>query len=417
MIARESVIMALNAMRAQKLRSALTLLSVSIGVFAIIATSSITGTLENSMGGELARMGEFSFQIRRVPSVQIGGSGWRKYMNRKSITYDQALQLKERMALTDLVAISNGNPANTIKSASGETDPDVEVLGVDENFFRVNSDGLADGRQLHIQDVTLRNQVAIVGNDVVGKLFPGGQDPLGQTITIKNRQFEIVGVLTTEGGVIGRSRDNRVLIPMSVFDRYYTWEWDRSVKIGVRAVSGFSYSATIDEAIGIMRSLRGDKPGDDSSFETETNEVLSSQFAPMRTFIVYFTWFCSLGALLVAGIGIMNMMLVTVRERTREIGVRLAVGAQRKWIVRQFLIEAVTICQIGAIIGVASGLLVSWLITVLLEQGGSGNLTYVIPWNAVLSSVIICTFIGLVFGVYPARRAARLDPVEALRYE
>lgn len=411
----ESIRQAIEAVRAQKLRSGLTLLSIGIGVFAIIASTSITSTLQKVVSGQLADLGEHSFLIQRTPTVQFGSS-WRKYMKRKPISYEQALKFRQQLTTTTLVTISNTNPAYTIKYGGQSTDPDVSLIGVDELYGVVNAIGIDRGRAIAESDVALNRNVAILGNDVVVKLF-GEADPIGKNVTIKNQVFNVVGTLTPKGAVLGQSQDNRVLIPMPLFVKYYTWEWDRSVDVSVKAWSRDALPATVDEAIGVMRVLRGVKPTEENTFELDTNEALSAQFAGFGTALLIVAWISGVGALLAAGIGIMNMMLVSVQERTREIGVRKALGARRRWILRQFLVESITLCQLGGMTGTVGGVGTSWMVTWWLRSTGIESVAYTLPIGAIVFSVVACTAVGVMFGLYPAFRAASLDPIEALRYE
>jgi putative ABC transport system permease protein len=411
----ESIAIAIDAVRAHKLRSSLTLLSVGIGVFAIIASSGITGTLANALGVQLADLGEHSFLIQRTPSISFGGN-WRKYMRRKPITPELSREFRDHMSLTNLITVSNTAPGYTVKRGEASSNPDVSLIGIDHLYFTVNAVSIAKGRAFVEQDVMLNARHAIIGEDVVQALFPN-EDPLGKRITLKNQEFTVVGVMEKRGGVLGQSQDNRVLIPLSVFVTYYTWEWDVSVDISVKAASRGALEATVDEAIGIMRALRSVKPWEENDFELDTNEALTSQFGNLTAAINVVAWISGLGALLAAGIGIMNMMLVSVKERTREIGVRKALGARRSWIVRQFLIEAITLCQLGGLSGVLGGLGTTWLIGYLVKSSTMPNLIIAWPVFAIFFSVAACTGIGLVFGLYPAWQAARLDPIEALRYE
>ncbi len=411
----EYILLAIDAVRMHRLRSSLTLLSVGIGVFAIIASSGITSTLANSLNTQLADLGEHSFLIQRTPSMTFGGN-WRKYFRRKPITPVQAEEFRNRLSLTHLVSISNTAPGYTVKRGEASTNPDVSLIGIDHMYFAVNAVSIEEGRAFVEQDVVLNARNAILGTDVVRALFPN-ENPLGKRITLKHQEFTVVGVMEKRGGVLGQSQDNRVLIPLSVFVKYYTWKWDASVDIAVKAASKDALPATFDEAIGVMRLLRGAKPHEENDFEIDTNEALTSQFANLSSAIVVVAWISGLGALLAAGIGIMNMMLVSVKERTREIGVRKALGAKRRWITRQFLIEAITLCQLGGITGVIGGIATTWIIGTVIQTTIMPSLNIIWPWEAVLFSVCACTAIGLLFGWYPAWKAARLDPIEALRYE
>ncbi len=411
----ESIFIALDAVRVQKLRSALTLLSVGIGVFAIIASTSIMGTLQQAVNGQLADLGENSLLIQRTPTIQFG-TNWSKMRRRKNITYDQAKQFRERMTTTKLITISNTSPGYTIKAGQESTNPTVSLIGIDDLYFTINVTSISDGRPIVESEVLLSQNVAIIGQDIVNTVF-AGVSSVGRTITIRNQEFTVVGVLEAKGGVIGESQDNRVLIPITVFNKYYTSPWDASVDISVKAESKFQLESTQDEAIGIMRSLRGVKPWDENNFELDRNDALTGQFSGFSTALLAVAWISGLGALFAAGIGIMNMMLVSVRERTREIGVRKALGARKAWIVRQFLIESITLCQLGGLTGMVGGVTSSWALTAVMRSIAMPNLVFVMPWGTVIFSITICTVIGLVFGLYPAWRAANLDPIEALRYE
>ena len=414
MNALESISIAIDAVRSQKLRSSLTLLSIGIGVFAIIASTSIMNTLQQAVNGQLADLGENSILIQRTPTINFG-TNWAKMRKRKNITYAQAQQFRDRMTTTQLISISNESPAYTIKAGLESTNPDVSLIGIDDQYFAVNAITIGEGRSFIESEVILNRRAAVIGTDVVKALFGQGS-ALGKTITIKNQEFDVIGILESRGGVLGQSQDNRVLIPITVFNRYYTSEWDASVDISVKAESKLTLESTFDEAVGVMRALRSVKPWDENNFEIDTNDAITGQFSGFSSALLIVAWISGLGALVAAGIGIMNMMLVSVRERTREIGVRKALGARKRWIVRQFLIESITLCQLGGLTGMIGGLGSSWAVTEIL-RGTMPNITYVMPWGTVVFSIVICTVIGIGFGLYPAWRAATLDPIEALRYE
>lgn len=411
----ESILLAFDAVRSQKLRSGLTLLSIGIGVFGIISATSIMGALQQAVNGQLADLGENSILIQRTPSINFG-TNWAKMRRRKNITYQQAKEFRDKMSSTSLISISNTAPGYTIKAGQESSNPDVSLIGIDDLYFAVNAVSVSNGRPITESEVNTSRPVAIIGQDIVTSLFPA-TDPLGQQITIKSQKFTVVGVLEPKGGVMGQSQDNRVLIPITVFNKYYTWEWDASVDIAVKAANSMMLPVTFDEATGIMRSLRNVKPWEDNNFELDTNDALTGQFSGFTTALLVVAWISGLGALVAAGIGIMNMMLVSVKERTREIGVRKALGARKSWIVRQFLIESITLCQLGGLTGMIGGIGTSYGVTSLLRSFNMPSITYVFPVGTVVFSVVICTVIGIGFGLYPAWRAANLDPIEALRYE
>ena len=233
---------------------------------------------------------------------------------------------------------------------------------------------------------------------------------IGEKITIDNQQFEIVGILKEKGAVLGRSQDNKVIVPINIYLKYYT-EWWQSVDITIKAVDNIFLTETIDESIGAMRIIRNLKPWEENNFELETNSTVSEQFSGLTNFLTIFGMLIGFFTLVAAGIGITNIMLITVKERTREIGIRMAVGAKRQWILFQFIIETITICQIGGIIGIIMGLIVVSLASIF------AGLAFTIPIDWLIYSIIIATILGLLSGYYPAYKASKLDPIEALRYE
>ncbi|MFM7157410.1 MAG: ABC transporter permease [Bacteroidota bacterium] len=405
----ESIVQALQSIRANKLRTVLTLLSISIGIFAIIGAGTAVNTLEGSFNSQLIAMGQNTFMIKRTPSVNFGNS-WRKYRNRKDITLQQAKEFKMQMEGISLPSIHNETDGYTAKSGNVSTDPTVTLIGADENFFIVKNFVLETGRAFGLTEVNSAIPVVIIGNDLVVQLF-NGENPLGQFITLKNQRFQVIGTLKTQGSMFGRSLDAQAIIPITVFSRYHSDEWTSSVEITTKAYSKEQLSQAVDESIGIMRSLRNLKPWEENSFEVETNESVSSQFASFSNYLQIFALGSGLISLLAAGVGIMNIMLVSVKERTKEIGIRKAIGAKRSWILYQFIIEAITLCQLGGLIGIVFGVVAGQGLGALI------NTEAAIPLNWVLFSIIICTLMGLAFGSYPAWKAASLDPIEALRYE
>jgi len=405
----ESIILALNSVREYKLRASLTLLSISIGVFAIMGAGTLVTSINSSVNSELDAMGENSFMIKRMPSIQMGNS-WHKYMRRKPITYSQYLEFKRQMALAEYVSAESYSTSHTIKTGNLSTDPDVLLVGADENYFINNNVEIAEGRAFTEEDLTLNRNVAIIGNDVVVKIF-ATMSPIGQRIRIKNQAYTIIGVLETKGAILGQSQDNKVVIPLPQFLKYYAYEWEESLNLSVKSPNKELLEPAMDEAIGLMRSIRNVKPWEENSFEVETNEVIKEQFASLTGFLSYFGFISGIIALIAAGVGIMNIMLVSVKERTREIGVRKAVGAKRYWILIQFIIETITLCQIGGVIGIILGIIGAWALGSLI------NITLSFPINWIILSISICTFLGVISGSYPAWKAAKLDPIEALRYE
>ncbi|MGM0588610.1 MAG: ABC transporter permease [Bacteroidota bacterium] len=403
----EIIKQAVGSLADNKLRSSLTLLAIVVGVFAIISASTAVMVLDTYFQETLTLMGGNVINVSRTPSVRMGGS-WSQYRNRKDITFETFEELTERLHFTSAISPNETFTRSSATFGETTTDPDVRVDGGNQFYLENNAYELAEGRNLTEEDIQYRRSYCIIGSDVNEELFDV-VNPLGKTMRIDGRNYRIIGVLEARGSIFGTSLDNFVLIPYTTGMNVYGG--DRNISIQVKAPSMQTVSAAIDELTGVMRTIRKVPPGVDNDFEIETNNSLSGAFDQF-TGILYIFGFAVGGiALLGAGIGVMNIMLVSVTERTREIGIRKAVGATRKAITSQFLTEAVIICQIGGLIGLLLGIL-----------GGNGLAFYmdssiVFPWLAALGGIIGMTLIGLAFGVFPAVKAARLDPIESLRYE
>lgn len=405
----ESILQALSTIRENKLRSGLILLSISIGVFAIFGAGTFVTALNNTVSNEISDLGSNTFQIKRTPSVQMGMRAWRAYRNRPRIEYSDIEDLKQRVTLTPFISATSSSEMKTVKSRYISSDPDVTLTGVDANYFINYNYEVAEGRPISEQDIHIKNNVAVVGTDIIKKIFPT-EDVINEKITIDNQQFTIIGILKEKGAVLGKSQDNKVMIPINIYLKYYT-EWWTTLDITLKAVDESYLTKTIDQTIGAMRIIRNLKPWEENNFEVETNNSVSEQFSGLTNFLTIFGILIGFFTLVAAGIGITNIMLITVKERTREIGIRMAVGAKRKWILFQFIVETITICQVGGLIGILLGLLVVWIASIF------AGLSFIIPINWIIYSIIIATVLGISSGYYPAYKASKLDPIDALRYE
>ncbi len=405
----ESILQALDSIRTNKLRTFLTLLSICMGVFALITAGTIITSFEKAVLQQLQDIGETTFWIKREPAIQTGNT-WYKYRKRKPITYREWKELKKMTSSTDLISAHSFTFGMTVTSGNLSTDPDVYLAGADHTFFVTNAIDVDYGRIFTEEDLDYNRNVAIVGNDVVVKIFPNS-NPIGREIVVKNQKYTVVGVMKTRGAMLGQSKDNMIIIPLTSFLKYFASPWEESLTISVRALDRNLIETTMDEVIGNLRIIRNVKPWEDNNFEIETNETISEQFGSFVNFLSIFGFISGGFALIAAGVGIMNIMLVAVKERTREIGIRKAVGAKRRWILWQFILEAITLCQVGGIFGIIFGIFGGFLLGNLIK------LPMFFPIYWIVLSVIVCTVLGLSFGAYPAYRAANLDPIEALRYE
>ncbi len=401
--------MAIQSILGNKLRASLTLLSMAIGVFAIVGVAAAVGALDGKLKTQLESFGSTSFMITRTPVMNFGDN-WRRYRNRKDITVRQGQELRRRLTDAQLVSLQNQTMGVVAKHDKRSTDPMVTVYGSDENFLGLADFDLAVGRNITDVDVQLRSDVAVIGDEIEKLLFKD-QSALGQSVSLNNHRYLVIGVAKPKGAVFGQSQDAFALVPITSATKYFFDEWESSIILNIRAQSAEQFDEVMGQAIGIMRALRGVKLGEENDFEIATNESITETFGGLTQYVSVFGMACGAIALLAAGVGIMNIMLVSVKERTREIGIRKAVGATSGNILSQFMIEALTLCQFGAMIGIGIGFLGGLLLAGLMDAPAP------FPWNNALGAIAICSFIGLVFGSYPAWKASRLDPIDALRYE
>lgn len=405
----ESIKMAVGSIRANKLRAGLTLLSIAVGVFAIVGVASSVDALGAGLQKQLSALGTTSFSIRKSASVNFG-DGRRRNRNRPDITLRQGQEFKSRMLGVDNISLSYTASGLIVKYNAKRTDPNVTVLGADEGFATAYNYELATGRMIDAADVQSATDVALLGSELASRLF-GDNSPLGEVIAVGNHRYTIVGTLAPKGAVGGISQDRTVMVPITSASKYFFDEWLSSVQITVRARSAALLDESVSQGVGIMRMIRRLDIGEANDFEVETNESIRETFSPVMNYTGAFGIACGAIALVAAGVGIMNIMLVSVKERTREIGIRKAVGATRSNILAQFIVEALTLCELGAAAGVLVGVLAGVLI------GNQMGVSPSIPWGGIAAAISACTLIGLVFGTYPAWKASRLDPIDALRYE
>ncbi|MDP2207458.1 MAG: ABC transporter permease [Bacteroidota bacterium] len=406
---KESFMMALDAIRINKLRSILTLLGIAVGVFSIIAVMTAMGVLVNSVESGMTMLGSHTFQVQRFPSFQMGDGSRAKFRNRKKITVEQGLAVKQNTSFAAAVGIEAWESGKTVKSLRGEkTNPNVSLVGEDLEGFVTNNWTISDGRLYSEEELASGRFLAIVGQDVVNKLF-SKVNPLGEAIRIDGYEYKIIGVVEKKGQRLGGSQDNFIAIPITTMLRVYGKE--RDVHIMVQAKSPEAYDDCVEQVRGILRTERKVPPGGEDDFHIFSNDSLIEQFNDITYYVRLGIMLISAIALIAAGVGIMNIMLVSVTERTREIGIRKAVGAKKSNILTQFILEAIILSEVGGIIGILLGVLGGNMAALLM------SVPPVIPYDWALIGLAVCSLVGLTFGVYPAWKAANLDPIDALRYE
>ncbi|HEY2830099.1 MAG TPA: ABC transporter permease [Thermoanaerobaculia bacterium] len=405
---REIFRMAFGALRANKLRSILTMLGVMIGVFSVIGVMTALSVIQGSIETGLSFLGSNLFQFAKYPVISKNDPE-DAFANRRNITLEQAndyKRLMEGQAAAVALKVFDGGKAVSYRrvKVQGKT-----VVGTNENFLVANAYTLDYGRNISAEDVALGRNVVVVGKSIEKGLFPN-ESPINKQVNVNGQPFRIIGVLESKGSSFGQSQDDLNLVPITTFFSDFG-RANRTVNIATQSTSQETYNATLDKAIGAMRAARGLRVAQENDFEVYSNDTLLTAFAQIADTIRSGAFVISAIALLAAGIGIMNIMLVSVTERTREIGVRKAIGARKNDIVKQFLIEAVLLSEVGGIAGIIFGV-------------GGGNIfalvwdmSVVFPWGWALIGLVVCSVIGTGFGWYPAWKAAKLHPIEALRYE
>ena len=408
--ARESFSMAMSAIAAHTLRSALTLLGVLVGVFSIIVVMTAMRVMESSIERQLSSLGSQTFMIRKFPGTYFGMSSgdFEKYWRRKNVTMEQGKRLQDKTTLPASIGMETSFWSGQIETRYKSSAPNVRLYGETPGSFPAHNWNLGEGRLLVDADVDSTRNVCVLGSGLATNIFPNST-AVGEQVKIDGINYTVIGVLESRGSALGSDQDNFAVVPITTgMNRYGRW---RSLNILVQARDEASYDATLEEARGAMRVIRKVPPGQENDFEIASNDSMIEQFNSFTRDVRIGVAVVSSIALLAAGIGIMNIMLVSVTERTREIGIRRAIGAKKRNIMAQFIMEAIVLCEVGGVLGVVMGIL-----------GGNATAFFlklppVIPVDWVIIGLAICSVVGIVFGTYPAWKAANLDPIESLRYE
>ncbi len=403
--------MAFGAIAAHKLRSALTLLGVLVGVFSIIVVMTAMRVLQSNIERQLTSLGGDTFMVRKWPGTFIGVSSgdYEKYWRRKNITVSDGKRLMDKITVPANIGIEATFWSGEIDTRYKTSAPTVRLYGETPGSFPAHNWNLAEGRLLMDADVDSVRHVCVLGYGLATNIFPNSS-PLGEEVKIDGIKYTVVGELESKGGAMGGDQDNFVVVPITTcLNRYGHW-W-RSLNILVQAPSRESYDATVEEVRGVMRIIRKVPPGIEDDFEIASNNSMIDQFKKFTSSVRIGVMLVSGIALLAAGVGIMNIMLVSVTERTREIGIRRAIGAKKRNIMVQFIMEAIALCEVGGAFGVVFGILGGNVLAFYLK------LPPAIPVDWVILGLVICSVVGIVFGTYPAWKAANLDPIESLRYE
>jgi len=407
----ENIKISMQSIKGHLLRTILTVMIIAFGIMALVGILTAIDAMKYFLNENFSMMGSNTFNIQsRALRVQIGGHR-NKAKSFEPISYQQALDFKEQYHFPAKVSVfTRGTGIATLKHGSIKTDPNIQVMGADENYIASAGQEIALGRNITKMDVENNAHVVVIGSEVAGKLFPSKLNPVGEVISVGSGKYKIVGVLAERGSSIGFSGDKSCLMPVSNVRVYFSRP-RMNYTISVLVTDGDLMEAAIGEATGLFRKIRKDNLKDDESFAISKSDNIANMLIGLTVQIQVGATFIGLITLFGAGIGLMNIMLVSVTERTREIGIRKALGATRKTIRDQFLAEAVVIAQIGGVLGVVAGILVGNTISYFTDS------PFIIPWFWIIAGLLLTFVVALISGIIPAYKAASLDPIESLRYE
>lgn len=406
----ENIRVALSSIKGQMLRAVLTMLIIALGITALVGILASIDVIKGSLNSNFSSMGANSFTIRnRETTVRIGRGG-KQPRKHRSITYQEAMNFKNEFDFPAMVSVSTvASFGATVKFQSEKTNPNIQVFGSDENYLEVSGYKLSKGRNFAPSEVTGGDNVAILGKDIAVTLFPK-RDPINKEITVGNGKYRVIGVLEAKGNTMGFGGDKVVILTIENVRQYFSRP-DMTYTINVMSDHPSLIEPAIGEAVGVFRIVRGLSPTAEDNFEITKSDSIATSLIDNLRYVTLGATLIGIITLLGAAIGLMNIMLVSVTERTKEIGTRKALGATRADIRNQFLTEAIVICQIGGIVGVVLAVILGAFIS--MSMGGS----FMIPWAWIGMGLAICFVVGLISGLYPAVKASKLDPIEALRYE
>lgn len=404
----ENIRISINAIRSNSLRTVLTIIIIAFGIMALVGILTAIDAIKGSIRSEFASLGANSFSIvNRKESFSLNNNDATWY---KHISYREAQAFKDRYKFPARLSVYIwGTGRATVRYQSEKTNPNISILGSDENYLSMNGKELAEGRNFTPIELQNGRQVVILGHNVAQSLFPK-ESAMEEMVRIGSASFKVIGVLAKQGSSFGAAGDNSCILPITSVRQYFPRP-NMNYTLQIEPVNPELQKSAINEAEGIFRIIRNIAPGKESNFGVETSDALSATFIDSLGKVTLATTLIGVITLFGAAIGLMNIMLVSVTERTREIGIRKAIGANARVIRQQFLWEAVIIGQLGGLLGIVLGIFMGNIVS--LFTGGD----FIIPWLWIIGGVFLCFCVSVASGIFPAIKAARLDPIIALRYE
>jgi len=408
-IFRENLRISFRAIRSNRLRAILTMCIMAFGIMALVGILTAIDAIKSSLTNQFTMMGANSFTITsRAINFHIGNEA--RQRNYSRISYREATEFKERFTEPAWVSISfNATGLSTVKFESEETNPNVRLTGVDENFIAVSGYEIETGRNFNQDEIRMNRHIVLIGSEIVTKLFPSGTDPIDKEINVAGMKLRVAGVLKKKGAS-AMSSDNVCFMPVTTARQYFSRP-NMTFSITVMPHSPVNLDMMAGAAEGIFRIVRNLDPRDESDFNISKSDNLVNMLLKNTRFVTLAATLIGIVTLFGAAVGLMNIMLVSVTERTREIGTRKAIGAKTQTIKYQFLFESIMIGQMGGILGIILGILIGNLVSSMLGS------SFIIPWIWVITGIVVCFIVGVVSGYAPAVKAANIDPIEALRYE
>ena len=408
---KENVRIAFESIKSQILRTILTVLIIAIGITALVGILSAVSALENTISSDFASMGSNTFNLQRYEFTTQRRGGDEKEKVNPILSYREVRTFKESFVFpkTQTSLSFNGTGNAEVKFESEKTDPEVSVLGVNENYLTNSGLKLENGREFNYFDIQNNNKVAILGADFAEGLFKN-TNPIGKTISVRGVKFQVIGMLESKGSTFGNNQDLRVLIPIETARSIFT-QPNINYNISVKVDDKELMEAAQSEAIITFRNIRGLNPVEDNNFGIEKSDDLINRILSITGYLNIAAWIISIITIFGSSIALMNIMLVSVAERTREIGIRKALGAKKSTIATQFFMETLIIGQLGGLLGIILGILIGYAVSSVAD------FDFVTPWKAMLWATGITILVAILAGSYPANKAAKQDPIESLRYE